>query len=928
MPFCAVKSPIIFPLSLTLTNWILHLQSRENKSMAVKIAVSTLLILLAGSSLLRQTQANSPATSGATHAESSGGHPLQSLSNDNSQNLNSAHPNTPLEIAPSKSNQPPPPPVSKSKAIPFTLPPPSRKTREPTLNEPMFGPDGKPDPLCANDGVCLSNWDLIQFSETGNDYGGTFVAQNNNIGGWGCSIALCTGLADEFDFIPMNIGLGTSESDTYWFQFGIHFQLYCGLGICEDAVQWDIQENIGNCVPQEVNIQYNSNGIGISYTGGHSYEWHFYPDSNPNQMVFLVKDDSTGDYWYKTFNVPSENVLYNDETCFSPSVGIETHLDGGEKYTTFTGLPTFQFMEGNLLCDQVCGVTTISGSNNAFLVTCDYCTTGGYSPIWQEGVVDGYSLGEDQSFLQLYGSGYHPLWGWNAFPAGTLVPVQLTFENDASTHPLYYQAPPNPSNDWQVSYQEFNCSYCGYYVDYEADLSQTYSSLGCGCLTIPTDPNTYLTIPSTSTGSDRGNSNIFWCFYLSGGVCGSFYLDSDTGASYTYYYYELLLESPYINPIGGGSPPSSSVSYTTAPTSPGSSDSPLTSSFTLSTSTSYIWTLSNSIVSVPTCLPSYITINPIEYHCGTNGGLYPSERWDTGVCNYQNFAHYCDDRFLMLDSNSLTNINYWHQYLDGFSFSVSDGTTGYTAPPTVFGSQFGTPFSMNLSTTGAYNWFDSGSNWNVGPATLAGSNASERWELPGSVDAAGSIGSSTTINVEYYDEFAVTFVSSPSTGGTISPFSGWFNASSVIPISATANSGFSFSSWSSGTPSITISSLSSASTTAVVNGAGTVTALFTGSGLNTKLSFDSGSVKLGQSVKTTLTISGTPQQIELSHGTLPKGVTVRFAKNSIKDSASGVTDVITISASSTAKPGTYSISITATGANGQKTTIFYKLKVI
>jgi hypothetical protein len=93
------------------------------------------------------------------------------------------------------------------------------------------------------------------------------------------------------------------------------------------------------------------------------------------------------------------------------------------------------------------------------------------------------------------------------------------------------------------------------------------------------------------------------------------------------------------------------------------------------------------------------------------------------------------------------------------------------------------------------------------------------------------------------------------------------------------------------------------------------------------LSATSGSVAPRGSVKVTATIKGAGQIITLSHGTLPSGISVSFATNPITDSISGVADAITISASSSAVPGTYHISITASGADGQKSTITYTLTV-
>ena len=86
--------------------------------------------------------------------------------------------------------------------------------------------------------------------------------------------------------------------------------------------------------------------------------------------------------------------------------------------------------------------------------------------------------------------------------------------------------------------------------------------------------------------------------------------------------------------------------------------------------------------------------------------------------------------------------------------------------------------------------------------------------------------SNATVIANYKTQYQVSFAVSPSGSGTTAP-SGtdvWEDAG-VIPISATANSGYAFSSWSA-TGSITIANPLSASTTATINGPGTITANF------------------------------------------------------------------------------------------------------
>jgi hypothetical protein len=78
----------------------------------------------------------------------------------------------------------------------------------------------------------------------------------------------------------------------------------------------------------------------------------------------------------------------------------------------------------------------------------------------------------------------------------------------------------------------------------------------------------------------------------------------------------------------------------------------------------------------------------------------------------------------------------------------------------------------------------------------------------------------------YYLQFNVTFASNPAGGGTTTPSGQVWMYYGNTSISASANSGYSFSSWVSNTSAITFSSPSSTSTNASVTGFGLITAQF------------------------------------------------------------------------------------------------------
>ncbi len=272
------------------------------------------------------------------------------------------------------------------------------------------------------------------------------------------------------------------------------------------------------------------------------------------------------------------------------------------------------------------------------------------------------------------------------------------------------------------------------------------------------------------------------------------------------------------------------------------------------------------------------------------------------------------------------DLTYYYQLQESAYYVVSDGSST-PSNPLFSGTQYGSPSSLTLTTTPSSVWLDYGTTWTISPATLSGSNSTDRWiassvsTLSGTVTAAGSISS------EFMHQYYVSFISSPSSGGTITPITGWLNAGSSDSITATSKSGYSFSSWSSAA-GLSVANPTAPSTSLLVNGAGTVTAKFV-QATKVTLTLGSTSVRVTPrgSVKTTATIKGTPQSITLSSGTLPAGITISFAKNPVTDSSTGVKDAITITASSSAKAGTYHITITARGASGVQSPVGLTVQV-
>ena len=129
----------------------------------------------------------------------------------------------------------------------------------------------------------------------------------------------------------------------------------------------------------------------------------------------------------------------------------------------------------------------------------------------------------------------------------------------------------------------------------------------------------------------------------------------------------------------------------------------------------------------------------------------------------------------------------------------------------------------------ASQWVDSGTSLTFSYAGTVSSSIQGKQFVLSSVSAASplTVAAPTTINASYTTQYQISFTVNPTDGGITTP-SGttnlWTNAGD-LSISATPNVGYAFSSWTATGP-ITFASPSLNSTTATVNGAGTITANF------------------------------------------------------------------------------------------------------
>jgi uncharacterized repeat protein (TIGR02543 family) len=198
-------------------------------------------------------------------------------------------------------------------------------------------------------------------------------------------------------------------------------------------------------------------------------------------------------------------------------------------------------------------------------------------------------------------------------------------------------------------------------------------------------------------------------------------------------------------------------------------------------------------------------------------------------------------------------------------------TINMTAPKTAT-ANWKTQYYLTISTpyssgVGA-GWFDSGvsTNASIAATTVAGDTGTQYVFTNWSGGASGTNSTSEgivmnapkTATANWKTQYQVAFSVSPTAAGSTTP-SGttWLDAGQTA-ISFSANSGYSFTSWSVNTGSISIANSGSSSTTATVNGPGTIFVLTSGSGTPSPTSTPSPTAKPTAKPSPTATPTPTP----------------------------------------------------------------------
>lgn len=143
-----------------------------------------------------------------------------------------------------------------------------------------------------------------------------------------------------------------------------------------------------------------------------------------------------------------------------------------------------------------------------------------------------------------------------------------------------------------------------------------------------------------------------------------------------------------------------------------------------------------------------------------------------------------------VDGAATVSIAYYHQYALIANYSVMGGGTAPT--PYLQGSEFGRTLSVGLNSTAAPIFLDAGTSWAF-PEVLTGNTSGERWLA--SQPSNSTMSASATLTISYIHQYNLQVNPGPSTGGSITGATGWYDSGSSVRLSAAANTGWRFEGW-------------------------------------------------------------------------------------------------------------------------------------
>jgi len=301
-------------------------------------------------------------------------------------------------------------------------------------------------------------------------------------------------------------------------------------------------------------------------------------------------------------------------------------------------------------------------------------------------------------------------------------------------------------------------------VSYETGGAMKMSNDNGTTLRILADSASQVSIKATSSGS---NGTEMWCLAVSGNLCTSAGLSLGTASqqSFTFYYYDMVLETISYAVSGGGAP-QVALNYGTAPSVAGPSYATSSESAVAAAGTQGLWALKGGSIVSPVVI------------AGSSG-----ERWEVTGGNSSN----------VVKRSTTLGITYYHQYLEKVSFSLGGGTS--PTNPALTYSFLGLPRSLPLFNSSSAVWMDAGTTASLS-GSLNGQGAGERWQAAQNswtVDGAGP-----APQVTYGRQFYAVLESSAPAGATVSPSSGWFDENASLSVTVTTNQGWQFEGWGPG----------------------------------------------------------------------------------------------------------------------------------
>ena len=192
---------------------------------------------------------------------------------------------------------------------------------------------------------------------------------------------------------------------------------------------------------------------------------------------------------------------------------------------------------------------------------------------------------------------------------------------------------------------------------------------------------------------------------------------------------------------------------------------------------------------------------------------------------------------LGLDENPIATTTFTDAYKINFQLNGISSDVGGTTTVLTIDSH---TWSYNqLTPSKQFSWGGGDSHTVVASTPISTSVSTKQYRFLDWTNGDGLSGSSgtyttpnsdQTVTANYVVQYQLSFAVNPSGGGTTTPPTAtWADSgTTTFSISATPNAGYTFDHWSSSTGSITFANENSASTTATINGAGTITANFIG----------------------------------------------------------------------------------------------------